>query len=691
MDDGSSDNFVTKVNAFFATDEKHNITRKQLDSIELVKQGALKNMGPSLKAYMENAYDYDHNASVWDAVTPKTIIVPKGNIDSFCVVVEYVNELTGKNEYFGWTAPISTKEDETVQESFMAECEKANMASFYNEDHFENHDRFVIESARIEKELEERFARRVRPQRFYQEAIEGLDTEGGDTAPAVDTSSTDAPAETGGSVDTGSTDDAATDAPAEGGEGEADKKPAAAVNDVSAEIADKVASDTQDDAMTEDETITFSDETNPESNVNVADGGDVDETSVEGDAAGVDDIETTDAGTDADSALDELDDLSGDSGDEASVEGDDETSALDTGDVDNMSVNELLELGKESLKNMKVGELKDLIAKGDNETITEAFILTPKNVCKEIDIKLRDCLGVLNDNSMEVDKLLGKFKHKGHKLNRTLSKAVKMKSVFSSDEVESIKKLNSSLGELLLSLRKKPENYASAIKTKIKDFTKESEVVGAIVEDKLGKQSTEGITQEAFLLGNINTKISKALVPVIGQMATIVKLNGEGNLTRGRLRRMYVPSGRSIGNTEPAAELNKALKLLNKALRKKDVDNIRLIGDLADKLDLISDYIESLLDGPDNPELLKRISALAAEIIDLGNEYLGPTEVEQAETEPVDEPMDDTAEDTDDAEDNASVPDEDGKEIEPLEEDDVVVEDLPEADSGDDDDKEEDE
>ena len=362
-----------------------------------------------------------------------------------------------------------------------------------------------------------------------------------------------------------------------------------------------------------------------------------------------------------------------------------------------MSVNELLELGKESLKNMKVGELKDLIAKGDNETITEAFILTPKNVCKEIDIKLRDCLGVLNDNSMEVDKLLGKFKHKGHKLNRTLSKAVKMKSVFSSDEAESIKKLNSSLGELLLSLRKKPENYASAIKAKIKDFTKEAKVVGAIVEDKLGKQTTEGITQEAFLLGDINTKITKALVPVIGQMATIVKLNGEGNLTRGRLRRMYVPSGRTVGNTEPAAELNKALKLLNKALRKKDVNNLRLISDLADKLDLISDFIESLLDGPDNPELLKRIAALAAEIIDLGNKYLEPMEVGQAETEtepvdePMDEPVDDTVEDTDDAEDNASVPDDDEKEIEPLEEDDVVVEDLPEADSGDDDDKEEDE
>ena len=349
MDDGSSDNFVTKVNAFFATDEKHNITRKQLDSVELVKQGALKNMGASLKTYMENAYNYDHNASVWDAVTPKTLIVPKGNIDSFCVVVEYVNELTGKNEYFGWTAPIATKEDETIQESFMAECEKANMASFYNEDHFENRDRFIAESARIEAELEERFARRSRPQRFFQEAIEGLEGEGGD-APAADTSSTDAPAESGGSIDTGSTDDtASTDAPAEGGEGEtAEKKPAAAVNDVSAEIADKVASDTQDDAMTEDETITFSDETNPESNINVADGGDVDETSVEGDAAGVDDIESTDAETDADSALDELDDLSGDSGETDTEEGD-ETSALDTGDVDNMSVNELLELGKESL------------------------------------------------------------------------------------------------------------------------------------------------------------------------------------------------------------------------------------------------------------------------------------------------------------------------------------------------------
>ena len=141
MNEGSTDNFVTKVNTFFATDADHNITQKQLDSVELVKNGALKHMGSSLKAYMESTYDVDKETSVWDVCTPKTLIVPKGNADSFCVVVEYTNEVTGKNEYFGWTAPVSNTDDTITMES----CEKFNMESFINETQYENHDKFIQE------------------------------------------------------------------------------------------------------------------------------------------------------------------------------------------------------------------------------------------------------------------------------------------------------------------------------------------------------------------------------------------------------------------------------------------------------------------------------------------------------------------------------------------------------------------
>ena len=633
MSAGSTDNFVTKVNTFFATDDQHNITKKQLDSVSLVKMGALKKIGEPLKAYMESTYNVDPETSVWDVCTPKTIIVPKGNADSFCVVVEYTNEITGKDEYYGWTAPVTDKDENITMES----CEKFNMESFVTETHYENKDVVVQELAELEATKEAMRARRVRPSRFYQEAIEGVDTS--TEEPAADTS-TDAPAE-----------EPAADASAEGGETSVETsggdKETAAVNDVSSEIADKVAADTQGDAMAEDETITFSDETNPTDNVGVADAGDVDETSVEGEDAG---IEGDDAAIDdADAALSELDDTASDTdesiGDDLGGE-EDEEGALDVDNVDDMSVNQLLELGKESLKDMKVGDLKNLIANKSDEEIQEAFIYTSKNINKELNIKLRKCLGILNDNKDNADAILKKFKGEGHSLNRALSKAAGMKKVYSSDEIKVIKDLNEALAQLLLVLRKKPENYGSMVKGKIADFTNAAKKLSTIINDKLDKGvgDTGEVMQESFLLSNINDKITKALIPVKADMMDLSEKFSAGQLTRGRIIKKYASANNNwgeYGNTtrtsnmtratdmtlsgynKNAKKIDDALKLLNKAIR-KNADKIELITQLADKIDIISDYIETVLDDKnENKEYINMIGKLAGEIVTLIEQYIG--------------------------------------------------------------------
>ena len=711
MGNGSNAEFVTKVNTFFATDEDHNITQKQLDSANLVKQGAIKNIGASLKAYMESNYDVSEETSVWDVCTPKTIIVPKGNADSFCVVVEFMNEVTGKNDYFGWTAPVvsKTEEDNTVT---MESCEKYNMYSFINETQYENRDKFIQEAAA--RDFEERKNTRVRPQRFFQEVIELA----GDAAPAEGGDAGAAPAadDLGGgdttSTDT-ATDTATTDAPAEGGDanaadGEGEKKDnTAAVNDVSSEIAEKVANDTQNDAEANDEQVTFSDdEVNPDSNVGTADGGSIDDAPVEDDITG--DESTEGAGDEADDMLNDLDtssttdtdDMGDESLDDEPIEGDEEgTGSVEN--VDDMSVNELLKMGTESLKNMKVGDLKNLIASGDQEAIQEAFLITPKNVNKELDVKLRDCLGVLNEKGETADKLLGKFRMKGHKLNRVLSKAAKMTKVYSSDEIGSIKKLNEALGQLLLALRKKgAENYGSVIKGKIKDFTKEAKKVGAIVEDKLGKNNSDAVVmQEAFLLSNIQDKITKAIIPVKGDMESIKKVFDEGNLTRGKLVRMYksmnyggenasnggtntgtlsAHRGAFTGRTDCANNLNTVLKYINKALKKKnpgiDSDKIDLLIKLGDKLDLISDYIESILDSNNNDALLKQVGKLAVEIVELMDQFIGDTSA-NATTDVETEEMVDPATNVEaDETTSTSSDDDDDAEIEIPEEDESIEE-----------------
>ena len=667
--EGSNDNYVAKVNAFFATDKDHNLSKKQLDSVDLVRMGALKKIGEPLKAYMESAHTVPKDISVWEICTPKSIIVPKGNSDSFCVVVEYTNEITGKNEYFGWTAPVS--EDESIN---MESCEKFNMESFVNEDHYENHARFIQEQAELDRI--ERLTRRVRPSRFFQEAIEGLDESTStdtstEAAPAEETSTEEAPAsESDVSADGTTTDEKST----------------AAVNDVSGEIADKVATDTQNDAMSSEENITFSDETNPTDNVGVADVGDVDETTVEGDDAAVADEEANI--DDADAALDELDDVSSAAADDAEgIEDEEDVEALGTGDIDNMSVNQLLELGKESLKDMTVADLKNLISKNDNEAIQEAFILTSKNINKELDIKLRRCLGILNNADMKAEKLLGKFKLEGHKLNRVLSKAAKMTKVYSSDEIASIKKLNTALVELLTSLKKNPENYASAIKDKIKAFTKESKVVGNILDDKLNSEKAEDkVTQEAFLLSNINDKITKALIPVKADMVDISEKYQAGQLTRGRIIKKYSSTNNNPGEdgtvirtshmtrasdltitgyNKNAKKIDDALKLLNKAIR-KNADKIELITQLADKIDIISDYIETVIDDKtENKEYISMIGKMAGEIVELINQFIGDntsniTPDEKSSIAPTYDSTMDTAPVSDDDEENAiEIPEED--------------------------------
>ena len=291
---------------------------------------------------------------------------------------------------------------------------------------------------------------------------------------------------------------------------------------------------------------------------------------------------------------------------------------------------------------------------------------------------------------MKADKLLGKFKVKGHKLNRLLSKAAKMTKVYSSDEVGSIKKLNTALGELLLALRKRgAENYGSAIKGKIKDFNKEAKVVAAIVEDKMGKNTTDSVVmQEAFLLSNINDKLTKTLIPVKADMSDLSEKYQAGQLTRGRLIKKYSSSTNEMnsnmggwqdstitGYSKHAKNIDSALKLLNKALRKKTVDKAELIEKLADKLDIVSDYIETVIDDKnENKEYVNMVGKLAGEIVDLIDQFTGDSDTPAPVEPEVEEPVETTPEDdttpaeTEEAEvAEVEIPEDDGIEEEPEE------------------------
>jgi hypothetical protein len=715
MQDGSNAEFVSKVNVTFAADENHQITKKQLDSVRLVQNGAFKNIGSSLRTYMESNYDIPSDKSVWNYCTPSAIYVPKGNGDSFCVVLEYTNEINDRREFFCWTQPVVFQEsvfnknnddkkktlsdDEAkkyilnnindsslgkafkdgkatveldsksgevtvktssgatatskgisfkidgkvkklrksklgnnwvVESADIDQMEKVNMESFAEETNYEWKRSTAYKLAQEAVEMKEAKPKR-RLSRFFQEGIDigtgdaGSDTDnaGGDP-PAIDEGSSEQAVDAGTSSDAAPADNPQPD-------GGSEQKETAAVNNVSDQIAEKVADQTKADA-TGDEDITFSDEDNS---------GSTDDSSVSFDSS----EPTGDETASVEDQLDDLDNTAAEndelSSDEEGMEDDGSIENGEAGDIENMSMEEIMNNASDKLKSMPLNELKAFLNDNSASDFQEAFILTKKNINKEVDVHIRKALGILNDNRMNIDKLLSKFKFEGRALNRVLVKAAKTGDVYSSDEQEAIKKLNSALSELLVSLKKTNDSsYVSAVKRKIGNFTKQSKIVAAFVEDKMEKP-----VQESFLLSNIKDKITKALIPVKADMKDLFDRFQASQLSRGRIIKKYASvsvsaiqgtTGRAsnmgattdaiTGYSKAAKNIDSALKLLNKAIR-KNADDVELITKLADKIDLVSDYIETVIDDKvENKEYINLIGKLSGEIVDLINQYIGDDE-----------------------------------------------------------------
>lgn len=621
--DESSDNmFMMKIPVTFATDEDHKITKKQLDSFGFVKNGAFTNIGKPLMQYMESNYVIPERSTLWDIVTPTGLYIPKGNGDSFCVVLEYMNEITNKKEYFGWTRSVRNDEKSDIDHN-----EKINMESFVEESSWEDHDSYLINA---EKEERRRRMRKPLKRNIFQEAIDfgggddvggGNDAGGGDAS--ADTSSGDdlppAPDSDGGgdtSTDAGSSEgssDTSTDTSDDGG----DDKETAAVNNVSADIAKEVADNTKDDAENTD--VTFDDDM--------------------GDADSSDDTESDLNELENDGLLDDEDTDDMDGTDEDDIDGE--------VNFDTMTINDMLEEGSEKLKSMTLGEIKDFIASGSKEEIQEAFILTSKNINKEVDVNLRKCLGILNDANMNVDKIFKTFKLAGHKLNRVLTKAARNSKVYSSDEQEAIKKLNSALSDLMSSLKiTNKSSYVASVKQKITKFIDESKVVAAFVEDKMeGKAIQEAFIQEGLFLTTSNAKksLSKKIKPVITDLQTIVSASEKGKFTRGKLIKMYQGkastvkinqnysgTNSSIGteheyevNTSAMKNMDALSHLIEKILKRKkvqsafNVSEINKLNQINDEISEYVDFIETILADSANDDIMKQFVTDTKKLLDL--------------------------------------------------------------------------
>lgn len=122
--------------------------------------------------------------------------------------------------------------------------------------------------------------------------------------------------------------------------------------------------------------------------------------------------------------------------------------------------------------------------------IQEAAFITKKNVTNEMGAHIASSLGILNDTKTSFPQLVKMFTTESKALNKILTKAGKMNSVYSKEELTEINKLNSILTELSSSIRLNNLNtqYTKKIKSLISDYARQCKVVGNIINKKTGKK-----------------------------------------------------------------------------------------------------------------------------------------------------------------------------------------------------------
>lgn len=456
---------TSKLPVKYQMDKNNNIVRRQLDSVNTIRNGAFSNIENELSVQMESAGIMTKGENVWDYITPVGIFIAEGDPTSFNAVLEYAVDSTGEKKYMAWSRLAKTPDHEVVEESSIDTVANNNIQMFVESS-------FASKVSAV-NEIEHKKAHkpsRLISREIFQEAIDF----GGDDSSSSSDDGGDPPAIDGD--DSASTDDTSSDGTNTDSNNDTET---AAVNDVSDQIVEKVAEKTKQQAEEQNGVDSSMDDF--DSNVTFDDGS----TNDVGDDTSVDDG--------MDDSSDELGDLSDTSmsfgpSDEGGMDEEDDSEGFDDNleDLDNLTINDLVERGSEKLKGMTLSEIKSFIQTATPGEIQEAFILTKGNINKEMDIKIRNCLGILNNNELTLKQIIMKFKFEGKKLNRVLTKAAKMNDVYSNNEVIEITKLNKALTDLTVNLKlANQSDNTSIVKTQIKAFVSQTKVVGNIIESKL--------------------------------------------------------------------------------------------------------------------------------------------------------------------------------------------------------------
>lgn len=420
------------------------------------------------EAMQKKGYEIPKGRSFWEICVPKRILIPMEPVDKFCVFIEAENVLAKTKEddylYIGFAIPIKASRGiKTISDvkADVADMPKVGLTniSIPSIKHGIN----IIDKSAM---IKESYREKTPIGRFVQEEISfGDDTPPGTEEPAA----TDVPA-------------AEDDMPPVDGEA---PKEEVKNNDIAPQIADEVKKQEDDNAAngdTGDAVEGTADATGeglntPATDIEPNEGESLDDNP---------DVQLPEDG-DVDAALNDLDNT----GNNTAL--DDTTTALGGADLDEMSPEQIKQAVADKVDKMPMSAIKAFLSDdtdtnddlgGDVPTdgaVTEAFVLTKKNINGELDVCLRKCLGDLNDTSKDLNDILNAFKKDGKKLNRALSKASKMTDLYNDEERNKFIKLNKCTADLIVSFSSTKMDV-KVTKRLIKAFTSASVIVGKIID-----------------------------------------------------------------------------------------------------------------------------------------------------------------------------------------------------------------
>ena len=454
-EEGSKD-YLVKLPVLFQVDKSNKITKKQMESVSVVNNldAFVKLRHAIFEAYSGNSKFTIEETQIWNHATPKELRVPVGPSDKYIVYVVIDTDWDGEQSF---SCTVNVKGSKAKKE-FAVKKASENVAT---KEAYKSPKEVIKEYA--EMEVEKGYKEKTFPSRFYNEAVDmGTDGDVTDNPPASGASS-DVTIDAGGE---GNDNPPSTDAaPAE-----SDNQVEVPVktNDVSDQIADKVAEETNENTPSEED-VTAEVDALPDEGSDLS-------TDLDG---SLDDTSTDDnAGTDENIG-------------DADIPGETpEESNVDISQIENMSIDELLNQGSEKLKTMSIGQLKQFLAGDENldpmveEAFQEAFFLTPRNINKEIYKELKRVMGILNESNESGLEILNKFKKYSRRLNRALSKASKMSKVYNDSERSTFMKLNKCMNDMNIIIGSaKDANYAATIKRLIQAFVSQAKSVESIITE----------------------------------------------------------------------------------------------------------------------------------------------------------------------------------------------------------------